>query len=67
MRDTVLQDALIMKELFFFVHLFFSYCYNFQAFIFRFNPGTGFAFNMFTDVTMRAGDKTFFGEKEKIK
>jgi hypothetical protein len=56
-----------MKELFFFVHLFFSYCYNFQAFIFRFNPGTGFAFNMFTAVTMRAGDKTFFGEKEKIK
>jgi len=56
-----------MKELFFFVHLFFLYCYNFQAVIFIFNPGTGFAFNILTAVPIRAGEKTFFGEREKTK
>jgi ascorbate-specific PTS system EIIC-type component UlaA len=67
MRDTIFQDALIMKELFFSVYLLFSYYHNFQAVIFKFNPGTGFAYSIFTAVTMKAGDKTVLGEREKIK
>jgi len=56
-----------MKELFFFIHLFFSYCLNFQAVIFKFNPGTDFAFMMLTAGTTKAGGKTFLGEREKTK
>jgi len=56
-----------MKDLFFLGLHIFSYYHNFQSFILKFNPGTGFAFMMLTAGTTKAGSKTFLGEREKTK
>jgi len=67
MRDPIFENALIMKDLFFIRLHIFSYYHNFQSFIFKFNPGTDFAFMMLTAGTTKAGGKTFLGEREKTK